>query len=53
MSNTTDALRTMLSLVYYRQHLLPDNLRSADEVINEDDWQQLSERAKWIYRLWK
>lgn len=53
MSNTTDALRTMLSLVYYRQHLLPDNLRSSDEVINEDDWQQLSERAKWIYRLWK
>jgi len=51
MANTTDALRTMLSLVYYRQYALPDNLQSSAESISETDWQQLSSRAKWIYRL--
>lgn len=51
MANTTDALRTMLSLVYYRQYALPDNLQSSAESMSETDWQQLSSRAKWIYRL--
>ena len=51
MENTTSQLRTMLSIVYYRQYSMPDNLKSADEIINDGDWHLISDRAKWTYRL--
>tara|TARA_X000000950_G_scaffold266014_1_gene341003 strand:- start:17075 stop:17875 length:801 start_codon:yes stop_codon:yes gene_type:complete len=53
MANTTAEPRTMLSLVYYRQYAMPDNLHASDQVINTADWAQISERAKWTYRLWQ
>ena len=53
MANTTDTLRTMLSLVYYRQYALPDNLHASEESLKDTALEQLSDRAKWIYRLWR
>jgi hypothetical protein len=53
MANTTDTLRTMLSLVYYRQYALPDNLHASEESLEDATLEQLSDRAKWIYRLWR
>ena len=43
MPNTTDQIRTMLTLVYYRQYLMPDNLRGRT--------QSVSQEAQWMYRL--
>ncbi len=51
MANTTNDLRTMLSLVYFRQYFLPDNLSAPMEAVSDEDWNQLSDRAKWLYRL--
>ena len=53
MANTTDESRTMLSLVYYRQYALPDNLHASEESLKDTALEQLSDRAKWIYRLWR
>ncbi len=52
-ANTTSKIRTMLSLVYYRPYFLPDNLTTDHEPINEADWEHLSLRAQWTYRLRK
>lgn len=50
MPNTTQTIRTMLALVYFRQfHHLPDNLR-AFSPIPRTTWEQLSERARQLYR---
>ena len=51
MPNATNELRIMLSLVYYRQYFLPDNLSAPAASVSDSDWEQLSDRAKWVYRL--
>jgi ectoine hydroxylase-related dioxygenase (phytanoyl-CoA dioxygenase family) len=51
MANTTDESRTMLSLVYYRQYALPDNLHASEASLGDVEWERLSDRAKWVYRL--
>ena len=53
MANTTNESRTMLSLVYYRQYALPDNLHASEASLGDVEWGRLSNRAKWIYRLWR
>lgn len=50
-ANTTNELRTMLALVYFRQYFLPDNLSAESRDTPDADWDQLSDRAKWVYRL--
>ena len=50
-ANTTSKIRTMLSLVYYRPYFMPDNLTTANEQIDEADWQHISPRAQLTYRL--
>jgi hypothetical protein len=32
---------------------LPDNLRASEASLGDVEWEQLSDRAKWIYRLWR
>jgi len=51
MPNTTDKPRTMLSLVYFRQFYLPDNLGAAVTDLTDEEWNQFSPRAKLVYRL--
>lgn len=51
MPNTTNAARTMLSLVYYRQYFLPDDLAAFPLEETKIEWDQLSERAIDVYRL--
>ena len=51
MPNFTNKSRTMLSLVYYRQYYLPDGLSLPIPVDSGGFWDQLSPRAKRIYRL--
>lgn len=51
MANTTASPRTMLSLVYYRQYFVPDNLHAASN--GEIEWNALSDRAVSVYRLRK
>ena len=48
MPNTTDQIRTMLTLVYYRQYLMPDNLSIQ---ISEDELNRFPQEAQWMYRL--
>ena len=51
MPNTTDQPRTMISLVYYRQYYLPDDLVSYPPEEADIEIERLSQRAIEVYRL--
>ena len=51
MPNRTQEPRTMLSIVYYRQYLLPDNFLADVSSLPEESWDQFSEKARALYRL--
>ena len=51
MPNRTKEPRTMLSIVYYRQFLLPDNFQTDVSSLPKESWDQFSDRAKAVYRL--
>ena len=48
MPNSTNRLRIMLAIVYYRQYFMPDNLSNQ---ISAEELDLFSERSKSIYRL--
>jgi len=51
MPNRTKRARTMLSIVYYRKYLLPDNFVADVSDLTDESWGQFSERARMTYRL--
>ena len=51
MPNRTEQSRTMLSIVYYRQYLLPDNFLVDLSDLPEKSWAQFSQKARAVYRL--